>query len=68
MAKRNEPTTYVNEDGVTVTVYPYRGPRKGEKTYDVDKSRYTAWHQGVVKYTKGTNGVQGTVENVDGAA
>jgi len=49
-------------DGVKVTLCAYRGPRKGEKTYDISKSRYTAWHTGVVKYEKGSSGILGTVE------
>jgi len=51
-------------DGVKVTLCAYRKPRKTEVTFDVNKSRYTAWARGVVNYTKGKNGVLGTVEGV----
>ena len=43
-------------------VCAYRGPRKGEATYDINKSRYTAWHTGAVKYERGSSGILGTVE------
>lgn len=57
--------TYINEDGIEIKVYPYIGPRKGEKTYDVNKSKYTPWTQGVSNYERGTRGVNGTVEKVN---
>ena len=53
-------------DGVKITQCAYRGPRKGEGTYDINKSKYTVWAQTVSKYTRGTNGVQGTVEKIAG--
>jgi len=62
--KKYEDTTYVNENGVKVTMCAYRRPKKSEKTFDVDKSKYTAWTQGVSNYTRGTKGVLGTMENV----
>lgn len=49
-------------DGVKVTLCAYRGPKRSDTTWDVNKSRYTAWHTGVVKYEKGTSGILGTVE------
>lgn len=51
-------------NGVKHTFCDYRGPRDSEKTFDINKSRYTAWHTGVVKYERGTAGVQGTVEKI----
>ena len=64
MAK-SETYTYINEDGIEVTVQPYKEPRKNEKTYDVNKSKYTPWAQGVSNYERGTRGVKGTVEKVN---
>jgi len=49
-------------DGVKMTICAYRGPRFNEQTFDVNKSRYTAWHQGVKNYVHGVRGVQGTVQ------
>jgi hypothetical protein len=64
MAKRyKDEVIYV--DGVKVTVCDYRGPKRKDMTWDVDKSRYTAWHTGVVKYEKGTSGILGTVEKAN---
>jgi hypothetical protein len=60
--KSKDVVTYV--DGIKVTQCAYRGPRKGEATYDINKSRYTVWAQTVSKYTRGTNGILGTVEKV----
>ena len=60
--KSKDVVTYV--DGVKVTQCAYRGPRKGEATYDINKSRYTVWAQTVSKYTRGTNGILGTVEKI----
>ena len=51
-------------DGVKVTQCAYRGPRRGEGTYDINKSKYTVWAQTVSKYTRGTNGVLGTVDRM----
>lgn len=62
MAKLNDTTNYV--DGVKVTMCAPRKPRKSEITYPIDKSRYTPWSQTVSKYTRGTNGVLGTVDRV----
>jgi hypothetical protein len=53
-------------DGVKVTLCAYRGPRKGERTYDINKSRYTPWAQTVARYTRGSGGVLGTVEKIAG--
>lgn len=58
--KSKDVVTYV--DGVKVTLCAYRGPKRSDTTWDVNKSRYTAWHTGVVKYEKGTSGILGTVE------
>lgn len=60
MPQQKDLVTYV--DGVKITSCGYRGPRRGESTFDVNKSRYTPWTQGVVKYERGTRGVLGTVE------
>lgn len=60
--KSKDVVTYV--DGVKVTRCAYRGPRKGEATFPMDKSRYTVWTQTVSKYTRGTNGVLGTVDKI----
>jgi len=57
-------TTFTDASGVKVTMCEYRAPKKAQKTFDVDKSKYTAWTQGVSNYTRGTNGVLGTMENV----
>lgn len=62
MTKQKDIVTYV--DGIKVTQCVYRGPRRGEATYDISKSRYTPWSQGVVKYERGTRGVLGTVEKI----
>ena len=51
-------------DGVKFTQCAYRGPRKNEATFDINKSKYTVWVQTVSKYTRGTNGVLGTVDHV----
>lgn len=58
--KSKDVVTYV--DGVKFTQCAYRGPKRSESTWDVNKSRYTAWHTGVVKYEKGSTGILGTVE------
>jgi hypothetical protein len=60
--KFQDVTTEVN--GVKVTLCDYRGPKRSQVTWDINKSRYTAWHTGVVKYEKGTSGILGTVEKV----
>lgn len=65
MAKKSKDTV-VMIDGVKVTMCAYRGPKKSQSTWDINKSRYTAWHTGVVKYEKGTNGILGTVEKAQG--
>lgn len=62
MAKKKEDVvTYV--DGIKYTQCAYRGPRRTETTFDINKSRYTPWVQGVSHYRRGTRGVNGTVEN-----
>ena len=62
--KSKDIVTYV--DGVKFTQCAYRGPRKGEGTYDINKSKYTPWAQTVSKYVRGSSGVLGTVEKVSG--
>ena len=51
-------------DGVKFTFCEMRKPRKSEKTFDIDKSRYTPWTQGVSNYVNGNKGCIGTVSNV----
>ena len=51
-------------DGVKFTVCAPRMPKKFEKTFTVDKSRYTAWAQGVSNFRRGTRGVMGTVDTL----
>lgn len=51
-------------DGVKITTCAYRGPKRSQVTWDINKSRYTPWHTGVVKYEKGTAGILGTVDKV----
>lgn len=53
-------------DGVKVTLCAYRKPRKSERTFDIDKSKYTPWAQTVAKYVRGSGGVIGTVEKIPG--
>lgn len=60
--KSKDIVTYVN--GVKYTQCAYRGPRKNESTFDINKSKYTVWTQTVAKYTRGANGVLGTVERI----
>ena len=60
--KSKDVVTYI--DGVKFTQCAYRGPKKGQETFPLDKSKYTVWTQTVSKYTRGTNGVLGTVERV----
>jgi hypothetical protein len=57
-------TTFTDSAGVKVTICEYRAPKKAQRTFDVDKSKYTAWTQGVSNYTRGVRGVLGTMENV----
>lgn len=45
-------------DGVKVTVCAYRGPRKSEVTFPIDKSRYTTW---ALTVSKARNGSRGTL-------
>lgn len=59
--KSSDEVQYLN--GVKVTLCAYRGPRRGERTYDINKSRYTAWHTGVTKYENGSSGILGTTKN-----
>lgn len=61
-AKYEDVVTYV--DGVKFTQCAPRMPRKAEKTYDIAKSRYTPWHQGVKNYERGSRGCLGTVRQV----
>jgi hypothetical protein len=60
--KSKDLVSYV--DGIKFTQCAYRGPKKGQETFPLDKSRYTVWAQTVSKYTRGTRGVLGTVERV----
>ena len=60
MSKQKDMVSII--DGVKYTQCAYRGPRRGESTYDINKSRYTPWTQGVAKYEHGTRGVLGIVE------
>ena len=62
-SKYEDVVTYV--DGVKYTVCAPRMPKRSELTYDPHKSRYTAWHQGVSNYTRGTRGCLGTVRTAD---
>lgn len=41
-------------DDVKVTFCAYRKPRKSERTFDIDKSKYTPWAQTVAKYVRGS--------------
>ena len=59
-SKYEDVVTYV--DGVKFTMCAPRLPRKVEKTYTVERSRYTAWHQGVRRFQHGNGGIMGTVE------
>jgi hypothetical protein len=52
---------FVNEDGVKVTLCAPRKPRKGERTYDPSRGKYSQWAQGVSRMARGVGGVQGTV-------
>jgi len=65
MAKKSK-DVIVMVDGVKVTICAYRGPRKGESTFDINKSRYTPWAQTVSKYVRGSAGCLGTIEKVPG--
>jgi hypothetical protein len=60
--KSKDLVSYV--DGVKFTQCAYRGPKKGQETFPLDKSRYTVWAQTVSKFTRGTRGVLGTVDRV----
>jgi hypothetical protein len=51
-------------DGVKITMCAARMPRKTEKTYSVDQSKYTAWNRGVTNFRSGSRGVQGTVDSL----
>lgn len=57
--KYNDVVTYVN--GVKTTICAPRKPRVSELTYPINKSRYTAWAQGVTRLEHGIGGVLGTV-------
>ena len=61
MARKSKDVTVI-QDGVKYTMCAYRGPKRSDTTWDINKSRYTAWHTGVVKYEKGSTGILGTVE------
>jgi hypothetical protein len=61
--KYEDVVSYV--DGVKITMCAPRMPRKAEKTFDISKSRYTAWHQGVSNYTRGSHGCLGTVRSTN---
>lgn len=59
MKKYNDVVTFV--DGVKVTLCAPRKPRKGERTYDPARGKYSQWARGVSKMNLGVGGVQGTV-------
>ena len=59
-SKYEDVVTIVN--GVKVTMCAPRMTKKVEQTFSVDKSRYTAWAQGVSNFRRGTRGVTGTVD------
>lgn len=66
MAKRtkyNDVVTIV--DGVKYTVCEPRKPRASELTYPLNKSRYTAWAQGVSNLNRGTRGCTGTTQKIN---
>lgn len=60
MAKKKQDVVTV-VDGVKYTLCAYRGPKKGERTYDPSKSRYSQWHQGVSNMSRGKSGIVGTM-------
>jgi hypothetical protein len=66
MTKRRQfkDVTYVNEDGVKVTICDYRGPRKGERTYGADKGKYSIWASGHTGARLGAGGITQTVEEL----
>lgn len=64
MAKRYSDHTYTDENGVKVTVYEYRGPRKGERTYDPNKGKYSVWNQGSQNLKLGARGATSTLDKV----
>ena len=49
-------------DGVKYTQCGYRGPKKGQRTYEPSKSRYSQWHQGVSAMARGKGGINGTMD------
>jgi hypothetical protein len=59
--KKHNDVVFVNEDGVKVTLCAPRKPRKGERTYDPARGKYSQWAQGVSRMTRGVGGVQGTM-------
>jgi hypothetical protein len=60
--KSKDVVTYV--DGVKVTQCAYRGPKKGQETFPVGKSRYTVWAQTASRYVRGSGACQGTIDQV----
>ena len=51
-------------EGVKFTMCAPRMPKKVEKTFSIEHSRYTPWAQGVSNYRRGTHGVTGTVSTL----
>ena len=56
--------TVIIIDGVKVTMCAARMPKASEKTYDINKSKYTVWNRGVTNFRSGARGVQGTVDSI----
>lgn len=51
-------------DGVKYTMCAPRLPRNAEKTFSIERSRYTQWAQGVSNMARGTRGCTGTVNKI----
>ena len=56
-------STYVNEDGVTVTVYAMAKPRPSERTW-IGNSKYSIYQMGHVASSLGSRGAKIAVDNV----
>ncbi len=56
-------STYVNSDGVTVTVYAMAKPRPSEKTW-VGNSKYSIYQMGHQATATGSRGARTSVDNV----
>lgn len=55
--------SYVNECGVTVTVYASAKPRKTERTW-IPNSKYSIYQMGHMAAATGKRGVRATVDKV----